>query len=163
MRRDIIHNAFIYYRYLDYQTTDVTKTKGQVAGSGKKPAPQKGRGAARIGNKRANFRNKGGVAHGKVPRDYSFTFNKKIRLQALKALLSAKLFEDRFIFVNDERIPYHKTKYLDEVIAPFGDDKLMMLTGFDQDKNFMLAQQKIDNLNVFNPQVSCLLYLRNST
>lgn len=42
-----------------------------VAGSGKKPAPQKGRGKARIGNKRSPLMKKGGKIHGPVPRDLS--------------------------------------------------------------------------------------------
>lgn len=112
MRRDMIHNAFIYYRELYHQTTDITKTKGTVAGSGKKPFAQKGRGAARVGNKRANFRKGGAPSHGRVPRDFSISFNKKARLGALKSLLSAKLYEERLIFINEESLKYNKTGYL---------------------------------------------------
>ena len=106
---------------------------------------------ARTGNKRANFRSGGGVAHGKVPRDFSFAFPKKIRLQALRSLLSAKLYENKLIFINEEALPHPKTKYLDSVLEPFHTDKILMITGFEQDKNFMLAQQAFNKLNVFNP------------
>ena len=60
-----------------------TKRKGDVAGSGKKPAQQKGRGMARIGNKRAPQRAKGGKAHGPVPRDLTEKINGKTRLKAI--------------------------------------------------------------------------------
>jgi len=40
---------------------------GDVAGSGRKPVPQKGRGASRQGNKRAPQRKGGGKAMGPVP------------------------------------------------------------------------------------------------
>jgi len=83
----------------------------------------------------------------------------KVKLQALKCLLSAKLYEDRIIFIDEETIQHAKTKYLNEIIAPFSRDKLMLLTGFEANKNFMLAQSAIDNLNVFNPQVICLICL----
>jgi len=72
LRRDLIHNAFIYYRRSEYKTTNTSLTVGTTAGSGVKPAPQKGRGKARVGNKRANFRKGGGTAHGLKARDFSF-------------------------------------------------------------------------------------------
>lgn len=49
LRRDLIHNVFLYHRKYGYKTTQTSKTKGTKAGSGKKPFPQKGRGAARQG------------------------------------------------------------------------------------------------------------------
>ena len=58
-------------------------TVGDVAGSGKKPAPQKGRGAGRVGNKRAPQRKKGGAAHGPVPRDLTEGIQAKTRIKAL--------------------------------------------------------------------------------
>lgn len=72
-------------------STKQALTKGMVAGSGKKPRPQKKTGMARIGNKRAPGRWKGGKAHGPKPTIYSFHLNNKIKLKALKALLTSKL------------------------------------------------------------------------
>jgi large subunit ribosomal protein L4 len=102
-----------------------------VAGSGIKPFAQKGRGKARVGNKRANFRKGGAPAHGRLPRDYSISFNSKMRLFALKSLLSAKLYEERIIFINEETLKFPKTGYLKEIIAPFEKDKLLFLTSFE--------------------------------
>ena len=53
LRRDIVHNVFEYFEHRGKHLWKRVKTVGDVAGSGKKPAPQKGRGMARIGNKRA--------------------------------------------------------------------------------------------------------------
>lgn len=52
---------------------------------------QKGGGIARMGDKRAPHLFKGGKAHGAKPKVYSFPLNSKIKLNALKALFSAKL------------------------------------------------------------------------
>lgn len=87
----------------------MAKTSGDVAGSGIKPTPQKGRGASRQGNKRAPQRAGGGTAHGPVPRDLSFPINEKVRLLALKTMLSAKLYEDRLIFIETEELEFPKT------------------------------------------------------
>jgi large subunit ribosomal protein L4 len=109
MRRDIVKNVFDYWSDKDRYILKKTKDFGMVAGSGIKPAPQKGRGAARQGNKRAPQRKGGGVTHGPVPRCLGFPINNKMRLLALKTLLSAKLFEDRLIFIDSEAIEYPKT------------------------------------------------------
>ena len=39
LRRDIVHTAFEYYEHLGKKIWKLAKTKGDVAGSGKKPAP----------------------------------------------------------------------------------------------------------------------------
>ena len=77
----------------DHRITKHVKSIGDVSGRGAKPFPQKGRGKARQGNLRAPGRRKGGKAFGPVPREFMFPMNKKIRLIALKSILSAKLFE----------------------------------------------------------------------
>ena len=47
LRRDIVHNVFEYFEHRGKHLWKRVKTVGDVAGSGKKPAPQKGRGMAR--------------------------------------------------------------------------------------------------------------------
>ena len=89
--------------------THVAKTSGDVAGTGKKPFPQKGRGAGRVGNKRAPQRKKGGVAHGPVCRDLTEKIPRKMRVKALQIMLSAKLFEDRIILIETEKLDHMKT------------------------------------------------------
>lgn len=72
--------------------THLTRNIRRTSGSGRKPAAQKGRGAARVGKIRAPGRHKGGKAHGAKPKVYSFHLNEKIKLTALRALLSSRLF-----------------------------------------------------------------------
>lgn len=72
--------------------------------------------------------------------DYSFPINEKVRLQALKSLLSARLYEEKIILIEDEKIEHAKTNYLHEILAPYKEDKLMFLTDYTTDPNFTLAQ-----------------------
>ena len=65
---------------------------------------QKGMGRARQGDKRAPHLYKGGKAHGAKPKVYSYPLNAKIKLNALKALLSAKMAEGKIRLVDDEAI-----------------------------------------------------------
>lgn len=101
--------------------------------------PQKKSGRARQGDKRAPHLWKGGKAHGPVPRDYTFPINEKLRLLAIKTILSAKLYEDRLILVDSEELEYGKTKYLNEIIAPYKRDKILFLHSFLPDTNFVQA------------------------
>lgn len=77
LRRDIVHNVYQFFEHQGKSIWKRTKTLGDTAGSGIKPAPQKGRGAARQGNKRAPQRRKGGTAHGVVPRSLEYPVNHK--------------------------------------------------------------------------------------
>jgi ribosomal protein L4 len=51
--------------------------------------------------------------------DYTYPLNEKVRLLALKTLLSARLFEEKLILIESESIDFGKTKFLNEIIAPF--------------------------------------------
>ncbi len=72
------------------QGTHSTKTRGEVAYSGRKLLPQKGTGNARHGDRGANILVGGGVAHGPKPRDYYYSLPKKVRKLGLKMALSDK-------------------------------------------------------------------------
>jgi large subunit ribosomal protein L4 len=69
-------------------------------GSCAKMRPQKGQGRARMGDKRAPHLFKGGKAHGAKAQVYSYPLNSKIKINALKALLSAKLAEGKIKIVD---------------------------------------------------------------
>lgn len=119
LRRDIVHNVNQHYRMHDYRITKLLKTKGDVAGSGKKPFAQKGRGMARQGNLRATGRKKGGKPHGPVPREMSFPVNKKLKWLALKTILSARLYEDSLFFINSESIELPEPRLLSAILEPY--------------------------------------------
>jgi large subunit ribosomal protein L4 len=70
------------------QGTHKAKTRGEVAGGGKKPYRQKGTGRARQGSIRAPQFTGGGVVHGPVPRDYTQRTPKKMKAAALRSALS---------------------------------------------------------------------------
>lgn len=88
-----------------------------------------------------------------MPRSLEFPINNKQRLLALKVMLSAKLFEDRLIFLNTEELEYPKTQLLEAILAPFKQDKLCFLTGTEpNNNNFQLAARNLQNVRVKTPQ-----------
>jgi len=84
----LMHQVVVAQLAAARQGTHKTKTRGEVAGGGRKPYKQKGTGRARQGSIRAPQFTGGGVVHGPVPRDYSQRTPKKMKAAALRGALS---------------------------------------------------------------------------
>ncbi|WP_062071004.1 50S ribosomal protein L4 [Demequina sediminicola] len=84
----LIHQVVVAQRAAARQGTHATKTRGEVAGGGRKPYKQKGTGRARQGSIRAPQFAGGGTVHGPQPRDYSQRTPKKMKVAALRGALS---------------------------------------------------------------------------
>jgi large subunit ribosomal protein L4 len=90
--------------------THSTKTRGEVAGGGRKPWRQKGTGRARQGSIRSPQWVGGGVAHGPTPRDHSMRVNKKMRRGALRSALTDAFASGKLAIVEDLDWDEPKTK-----------------------------------------------------
>jgi large subunit ribosomal protein L4 len=143
IRRDIVNTVFRYERHSKFRRFKRVKTVGDVAGSGKKPHPQKHTGRARRGNIRSSLSYHGGKSFGSVPKDFKFPLNKKVRLLAMKSLLSARLMEGRIVVLNTLSLETHKTKELNSILKPFKNFSTLILTEKDVSKNVFMAAQNL--------------------
>ena len=91
----LMHQVVVAQLAAARQGTHKAKTRGEVAGGGKKPYKQKGTGRARQGSIRAPQFTGGGVVHGPVPRDYSQRTPKKMKAAALRSALSDRARDGR--------------------------------------------------------------------
>ena len=80
IRKDIIHRVVIFHHNYRKKTFKWVKSKAEVAGSNKKPFPQKKQGKAQQGDKRAPNLYHGGKAHGARPRDFYFPINRRVKI-----------------------------------------------------------------------------------
>jgi large subunit ribosomal protein L4 len=80
--------------------TAAAKTRGEVAGSGRKPWAQKGTGRARVGSIRSPLWNKGGVVFGPTGRNWKRKVNRKMAKKAVCIVLSERLRKESLDFVN---------------------------------------------------------------
>jgi len=87
-----------------------TKTKAEVAYSGKKPWRQKGTGRARAGYASSPVWSGGGVVFGPKPRDYSKKVPKSVRRLALLKALSARIMAGDVLVTEDIKVATPKTK-----------------------------------------------------
>ncbi len=114
---DCLHQAISAYMANQRKGLASTKTRGEVSGGGKKPWKQKGTGRARVGSTRSPLWKHGGVVFGPHPRDFSYVLPQKIKAQALKTTLNAKLIENNFMILDEFKIASAKTKQAMEVFS----------------------------------------------
>ena len=106
----LLWEAVKHYRASLRQGTHKTKSRSEVAGSGKKLWKQTGPGRARIGSVRSAIWRHGHTVHGPVPRSYEYPFPRKKLLGALRSAIAAKLAEGKLVVVDTLELKDAKTK-----------------------------------------------------
>lgn len=101
LRRDILHLAVVYEGDNTRQGTASSKTRYDVHGSHKKIRPQKGTGAARVGDKQSPLRRGGGKTFGPHPRDFGTKINRKVYDLAWRTALSYRYRRGELIVCQD--------------------------------------------------------------
>ena len=107
--------------------TASTKSKGEVAGSNKKPWKQKGTGNARAGFRQSPVWRGGGVAHGPKPRDYSQKINKKVMQLAFARAVSEKIAAGEVLVVSEFKFEAAKTKLMAAFLKKIGIDRSALI------------------------------------
>jgi large subunit ribosomal protein L4 len=105
-----LHDVVVALRANRRSGTANTKTKAEVAYSGKKPWRQKGTGRARAGYASSPVWSGGGVVFGPKPRDYSKKVPKSVRRLALLKALSARIMAGDVLVAEDIKVATPKTK-----------------------------------------------------
>ena len=142
----LIHQVVVAQLAAARQGTHSTKTRGEVAGGGRKPYRQKGTGRARQGSIRAPQFAGGGVAHGPAPRTYEQRTPKRMKAAALRGALSDRARNGRVHVVSgfvDGDAP--STKAAVETLANVVDDRRNVLVVLD--RNDMAAWKSLRNVS----------------
>lgn len=106
----VMHQAVKMYLANQRQGTHKTKGRSEVAGGGRKPWRQKGRGTARAGSTRSPLWVGGGNVHGPTPHEYRQTMPKKMRQLARRSALSLKAQANEIIVVDDMNFTDARTR-----------------------------------------------------
>ncbi len=107
--------------------TACTKTRGEVAASGKKPWKQKGTGRARAGSRKSPLWRGGGTVFGPRPRSYAYSMPRKVRKLGLRMALSSRFGDDLLLVMDDFRLEEAKTKRFIEVMKDFAIDNALIV------------------------------------
>lgn len=149
--RAVVHQAVVAQQANARQGTHDTRTRGEVAGGGKKPYRQKGTGYARQGSIRAPHYRKGGVVFGPHPRSYHKDLPRKMRRLAMRSVLSARAAEQALVIVDAFSLDAPKTKALLQTLAAIGAaDGAVVVTGERTDAVWRAARN-LERVHVVTP------------
>jgi large subunit ribosomal protein L4 len=146
-----VNQALLYEAVRNYQAnlrrgTAKTKTRHEVAGSGKKLWKQKGTGRARMGSIRSPLWRHGGTTHGPQPRDYSYQLPKKMMVGALRSALTAKLADGGIKVVREFALADHKTKTFAGVMTKLESPNKVLVIDNSDNRNLALGARNIPGL-----------------
>lgn len=116
INKDLMHQALNRQNANGRQGTHSTKTRGEVAGGGKKPWKQKGTGRARQGSTRATQWKGGGRVHTPRPRDYTQDMPREMRRAALRSALSVKAADAQIVVVDELAMDAPKTQAMLQIL-----------------------------------------------
>ena len=126
-----------------------TKTRAEVAGSGKKLFRQKGSGTARQGSRRVPHQRHGGVAHGPKPRDFSQKINRKMKTLAFQRALYERANEGGLSVIESLEIKEAKTKLFNQLLSIVLPTRGKVLIVDDQfENNAALAARNIEGVTL---------------
>jgi len=156
--RDNIFNAKIN-KYLVHQIvkrylagkrrgTASTKNRSEVRGGGAKPWRQKGTGRARAGTNRSPIWVGGGIVFGPAPRDYSFSLPKKMKVAAIKSVLSDKLENKEIIIIDKLSLEKNKTNKMLEILKNLQAFKKPLIIIEKEDSGIVLAVRNIKGAKI---------------
>src|SRR3954453_21803980 len=120
INKALIKQAVVAAQANKRQSTSHTKTRGEVAGGGKKPWRQKGTGRARQGSTREPHWRGGGIVFGPKARSYHQDLPRKMRRLALRSALSAKLRDGEVVVIDTFTLPAPKTKEMSAALTTIG-------------------------------------------
>lgn len=148
LREHLVYQAVHHHMASRRAGTASTKTRGEVAGSGRKPWRQKKTGRARVGSIRSPLWRKGGTVHGPKPRDYSYHLPRKMRNGALKSVVSQRVREGGLMLLDSLELAAPRTKELLGVMRDMGLEGRSALLVYDgENRNLDLAARNLHNVH----------------
>jgi large subunit ribosomal protein L4 len=148
VKTDLIWESVVRANAAKRRGTHMTKSRGLVSGSGKKPYKQKGTGRPQVGSTRTPLWRKGGTVFGPQPRSYDFALPKKVERGALRAALTARFMEGAIIVVDELKATEIKTKAAATLLRRLGGEGRTLVIDVKLDENFELSARNIEGVRL---------------
>jgi large subunit ribosomal protein L4 len=148
INEDLLYEAVRHYLASRRSGTVKTKTRHEVAGSGKKLWKQKGTGRARMGSIRSPLWRHGGTTHGPQPRDYSYHLPRKMQLGALRSALSAKLRDGELRVVREFAVSEPKSKLMRQALTILEAKKTVLVVDNSDNRNLQLSSRNLEGVKL---------------
>ena len=144
----VLFEALVQQRASLRQGNHKVKSRGEVAGGGRKPWRQKGTGRARQGSIRSPQWRGGGIVFGPTPRSYSYKLPKKVRRLALRSALSSKVREEELVVLEGLTFDAPKTKEFTKVLSDLSISRKALFVTADLDETVALSARNIPGVTV---------------
>ncbi|HER24036.1 MAG TPA: 50S ribosomal protein L4 [Candidatus Atribacteria bacterium] len=148
VNRYLVHQAVKRYLANKRRGTASTKNRSEVRGGGAKPWKQKGTGRARAGTNSSPIWVGGGIVFGPNPRDYSFSLPKKMKVAAIKSVLSDKFDNKEIIIIDKLSLEENKTSKMVEILKNLHAFKKPLIIIEKEDNGIMQATRNIKEAQV---------------
>ena len=148
VNEDLLYEAVRHYLAGKRRGTAATKTRHEVAGSGKKLWKQKGTGRARMGSIRSPLWRHGGTTHGPQPRDYSYHLPRKMQLGALRSALSAKLRDGELRVVREFAVSEPKSRLMRQALSTLEAKRTVLLVDNSDNRNLQLSSRNLEGVKL---------------
>lgn len=149
LKEHLIYEAVCAFRAAGQRGTHKTKNRVEVSGGTRKLWRQKHTGRARMGDNRSPLWRHGGTVHGPVPRDHSWNFPRRMRLNALRSALAQKLREGKILCIDRFGLDSHRTKELEHGLRKvLGIQAKTLLIPLEQERSLELAARNNPRLHV---------------
>jgi large subunit ribosomal protein L4 len=148
VNENLLYEAVRHHLACVRRGTASTKTRHEVAGSGKKLWKQKGTGRARMGSIRSPLWRHGGTTHGPQPRDYSYKLPKKMQIGALRSALSAKLRDGELRVVSEFAITEPKSKGMRKTLDALDASRTILLVDNSANQNLALSSRNLEGVKL---------------
>ncbi|MFZ5905733.1 MAG: 50S ribosomal protein L4 [Chloroflexota bacterium] len=143
---DLMHQAYQRQMANARLGTHKTKTRGEVAGGGKKPWKQKGTGRARQGSTRAIQWVGGGRVHTPQPRSYAQSMPRKMRQAALRSALTVKAQDAAVVLVDEIALGEPRTNLMSEALNRLVGESSALVVMSEKDHTYDAVMRSAKNL-----------------
>lgn len=149
----VVHQAMLAQEANQRLGTVRVKTRAEVEGSGRKIYMQKHTGRARQGSIRAPHRRGGGKAFGPRPRDFRQSLPKKMRILALKSLLSQKVSQGELVVLDMIKIEQPKTRDMLSILRNLKANHKALIILDTADTALLKATRNIEGIKLLPPKM----------
>ncbi len=160
----LIKQAYVRYHANRRQGSSRTKSRGMVEGSTRKLYRQKGTGNARVGPARVPNRKGGGhaFAKSKSREDYRLDMPMKMRRQANRNALLAKLIDQEVKVIDDLSFGAPRTKDVREMLGAVGVDRTCLMVLSEGNENLRLGAANLPEVStVSSREMTCFEMLNH--
>jgi large subunit ribosomal protein L4 len=158
LKADLVHQVATAISDNMRQVLAHTKTRGERAGSGRKPWKQKGTGRARVGSVRTPVWKKGGVAFGpRSDRNFKKKVNSKMNAKAIAMVLSGKIKDNELVVVDNLEVKDKKTKEMAKALVNLKIKGKALIAFSQKEKDTRVASRSISKVeNILTAQLNVL-------